>query len=119
MDDLKQKSQMAESSGLCIGGQLKNPLCDMDFATAMVHLRHGQKIRRAIWKGYWFLATDVHCQCPSPFGLGEQGYLRGFTFKEIIVAVLADSRGCTPAQPYQEDLLAKDWQVIEFTNPQR
>lgn len=83
----------------------------LDFGTAMVHLRHGQYIKRAGWQGHWFLVKNVHCQCPSPV---DANYSRCFDFKEIIVAVLRENGGCTPAQPYQQDLLAHDWEVIDF-----
>lgn len=87
------------------------PLQNLDFGTALVHLRQGQKIRRAIWKGYWFLASNVHCQCPTP---GHKGYIRGFDFNQLIVATFANNGGCAPAQPYQADILAHDWEVIDF-----
>lgn len=89
-------------------------LKNMSFSEALLHLKHGQKIKRAAWGGYWFLGKNVYCQCPSSAG---GGYVTGFSFNNgLIVAILRDSGGCAPAQPYQADILAEDWEVIDF-NP--
>lgn len=77
------------------------------FGQALEWLKTGAKVRRAIWKGHWFLATETVCHTNS----GTGGYVRGFNFKQLIVAVLADDGGCVPAQPYQADILANDWEI--------
>jgi hypothetical protein len=69
------------------------------FGTALEALKAGKKIKRAHWGGYW-----VHIPAATTNGLFQDG---------IIVAVLKDDGGCAPAQPYQADMLAEDWEVIE------
>lgn len=32
---------------------------------------------------------------------------------QLIIAVLKDSDGIAPAQPYQADILAEDWEIID------
>ena len=58
-------------------------------------IKENKKVTRQIWKGYWVLA-DVTT----------------FT-KPIITAILKNNEGVVVATPYQEDLLATDWMVVE------
>lgn len=85
------------------------PSRNLSFGQALELLKSGRSVRRSIWKGHWFLANEPYCQCPSSAG---GGYVRAFSFKDgLIVAVLANNGGCAPAQPYQGDLLANDWEI--------
>jgi hypothetical protein len=81
----------------------------MNFSQALEELKEGKKIKRAIWGGYWFFAKNPNCE-----QIKNDGYNQYFSFKNgLIVAVLKDGGGCAPAQPYQADLLANDWEVVE------
>jgi hypothetical protein len=80
-----------------------------DFGYALNCLKNGKKIKRAHWGGYWFLSKD-----PVARQKLDNGYEESFAFKNgLIVAVLKDNGGCAPAQAYQEDMLAEDWEVVE------
>lgn len=68
---------------------------NLSFGDAMNALRTGKKVTRSIWGGYW--------QIINPFTQGE----------DWIVAVLKDNKGLAPAQPYQSDMLANDWMIVE------
>lgn len=80
------------------------------FSAALWELKQGKKIRRAIWRGHWELAKNAQMEwIPN-----NNGYKRGCEFKGgIIIAVLKDMGGVAPATPYQEDLLAEDWMIVE------
>lgn len=80
----------------------------MNFGEALQALKEGKKVTRAIWGGYWRLypaamiaMTGIQSQ---PDGTG--------IIEDIIVAHLKDGKAA-PAQPYQPDLLAEDWQIVE------
>lgn len=64
----------------------------LGFDKAMEALLDGKKVTRAIWQGYW--------------------EIRDTEFGNLIVAELK-SGGKAVATPYQEDLLAFDWQIVE------
>lgn len=57
--------------------------------------KEGKKVTRAIWKGYWVTIES-----------------NGFS-QPVITAVKKNNEGIVPAQPYQEDMLASDWMVVE------
>jgi hypothetical protein len=63
----------------------------MNFGQALVALQAGLAVKRSTWKGYWFMSTIMG----SP----------------VIVARLRDNGGFQPAQPYQGDMLATDWEL--------
>lgn len=84
----------------------------MNFSDALVALKDGKKIRRSIWGGYWYLANDVQAE-HKPTASGYEGPNVGFGMENLIVAVLRNNGGIAPAQPYQADLLAEDWQIVE------
>lgn len=81
----------------------------MNFGEALDALKKGKKVKRSIWGGYWFFSPQAE--------LTEKrldGYDRGYSFNNgLIVAVLKDMGALAPAMPYQADLLAEDWQIIE------
>ncbi|MFJ8247261.1 MW1434 family type I TA system toxin [Peribacillus asahii] len=61
---------------------------------------HGKKVTRAVWGGYWEV-QHVGNISGSPSWMGK-----------FIVAVLKDG-GYAMASPYQEDMFATDWMVVE------
>ena len=78
----------------------------MTFGQALELLKEGKKVKRKDWGGYWFLAKDLY--------LTQDPKVLTLDFKEgLIVACLKDNGGYAPAQPYQADLLAEDWEVVE------
>lgn len=81
----------------------------MNFGQALEYLKIGKRIKRKDWGGYWFLAETPECEQKKP-----DGYNQYFSFNNgLIVAVLRDNGGCASAAPYQADLLAEDWEVVE------
>lgn len=85
----------------------------MNFGEALQALKDGFRVRRSVWEGYWFLAKNVwlaHDTVREP-STGHQ--MGGHTMDRLIVAALKDDEGFAPAQPYQEDILAEDWIIIE------
>jgi hypothetical protein len=79
----------------------------MNFGEALQALKEGKKVKREIWGGYWELINEakVHdCELPLPVTFGMSNF---------IIAILKNSGGIVPAQPYQQDLLAEDWQIID------
>lgn len=81
----------------------------MNFGEALAALKEGKKVTRSVWGGYWQLLEF------SDFTAHPQNGLPGqyFSIKNFIIAVLKDDADIAPAQPYQEDLLANDWLIIE------
>lgn len=81
----------------------------MNFGEALAALKEGKKVARSVWGGYWqlfnFIDVTAHPQHNLP---GEY-----FSMKEFIVAVLRDGQGHAPATPYQQDLLAEDWRIVD------
>lgn len=81
----------------------------MTFGEAVEALKEGKKVTRQIWGGYWFLSKKAEVEDVLP-----DGYKRGYGFNNgLIVAVLKGGGGCAPAMPYQSDILAEDWKLVE------
>lgn len=80
----------------------------MNFGEALQALKEGSKVTREVWSGYWYISHNVEFSAGTGNGFQDGGH-----FKEIILAVLKDGKGTVPAQPYQEDLLAEDWQILD------
>lgn len=85
----------------------------MNFGEALQALKKGKQVKRAIWGGYWYLAKNVEGSHDGIVGGGGSISTVGFEMPEMIIAVLRDGQGTAPAQPYQSDLLANDWQIVE------
>ena len=82
----------------------------MNFGEALEALKKGKKITRSVWRGHWELAISPRAEWDPD----NHGYKRACEFKNgLIIAILANDRGVAPAQPYQEDLLAEDWQIVD------
>lgn len=64
----------------------------LGFDKAMEALLDGKKVSRSIWGGYW--------------------EIRDTEFGHLIIAELKDGRTAI-ATPYQEDLLAFDWMIVQ------
>ena len=83
----------------------------MNFGEALQALKEGKKVSRAIWGGYWELWNEPIMSADSVIG---NGYKRSCQFMNgMIVATLANHGGVAPAQPYQSDILAEDWHIVE------
>jgi len=65
----------------------------MSFGDAINALLEGKKVTREVWLGYWVIEDHED-------------------FGEIIVAYLRDG-GKAVATPYNADMLALDWIVVE------
>lgn len=111
-DALNEKSATLQNkdsqSQVMMCGESPGPnyvFTSLSFSAALEHLKKGRKIKRASWGGHWFLSKDARVSEILP-----DTYTRGYAFKELIVAVLANDGGCAPATPYQSDLLAEDWE---------
>lgn len=68
----------------------------LSFGDAMNALMKGRKVTRVVWGGYW---------CKQDTKLPEWS-------GQFIVAALKEG-GYAPAQPYQADMFANDWMVVE------
>lgn len=80
----------------------------MNFGQAIEALKSGSRVRRKGWGGYWVFSKN-----PIARETDETGYTSSFSFQNgLIVAVLKDMGGCAPAQAYQPDMLAEDWEVV-------
>ncbi|GAB7387365.1 hypothetical protein BSNK01_12010 [Bacillaceae bacterium] len=80
----------------------------LNFGEALEALKQGKKVKRKQWGGYWFI-PQVHVTIQDKERTGYEVAL----LKPLIVARLKDDEGYVSAQPYQVDLLAEDWEVIE------
>lgn len=78
----------------------------MNFGEALQALKEGKNIKRSIWGGFWYLANNVDANH------SEVNEIAGFDMPQMIVAVLRNNGGSAPAQPYQADLLAEDWEIV-------
>ncbi|WP_072875463.1 Thoeris anti-defense Tad2 family protein [Alicyclobacillus tolerans] len=65
-------------------------------------MKQGECVKRSSWGGYWFIHEGVHLH-----GNGKAARMN-----HMIVAYLRDGAGYAPAQPYQQDLLADDWEIV-------
>lgn len=74
----------------------------MTFSEALEAVNNGSYVTRAVWGGYWFM--DI----PLLENNGKKCHMQ-----PMIIAKLKTGE-LVPAQPYQQDLLAKDWQIIEI-----
>lgn len=76
---------------------------NLTFGQALEYLKHGRKVKRKHWLGYWEISTMTYMEDKSDW-LGT-----------FIVArkIGGDIDVNAPAQPYQADMLAEDWEVIE------
>jgi len=84
----------------------------MNFGEALQALKDGKRIKRSIWGGYWYLVEGIQAT-HEPTDTGIKGNDTEFYMYKMIVAVLANNGGLAPAQPYQSDLLAEDWIIVE------
>jgi Protein of unknown function (DUF2829) len=73
---------------------------NLTFGQALEALKKGKKVARKHWGGYWVIATT---------GVFYNEDLHG---TDMIIAHTKDDR-YVPASPYQEDVLAEDWMVVE------
>lgn len=77
----------------------------LTYGQAMDRCIHkGKKVARASWEGYWFVPTTMI------EGRDNDG---DFIMNKMVVACLKDNAGFVPATPYQDDMFAQDWMVVE------
>jgi len=69
----------------------------MKFGQAIEYLKAGRKVARKGWGGYWTI---------------EEWEKVDVGTTPLIVAYLKDG-GFAPAQAYQGDILAEDWEIVE------
>lgn len=82
----------------------------MNFGEALQALKEGKRVKRSIWGGSWALIKNAGISGDTP---SLDGYSRTSHMNVIIVASLKDNGGAAPAQPYQSDLLAEDWEILD------
>lgn|SRR5574341_17366 len=88
-----------------------HPNKNLPFSQALYALKQGKKVKREIWGGYWYLANEAEV---NHIRVGDNNDpIDGCKIDKLIIAVLRDNLGCAPAQPYQQDLLAEDWEILE------
>lgn len=75
----------------------------MTFSEALEAMKQGKWVKRSAWGGYWFIHEDVYVH-----GDGKAGRMN-----PMIIACLRDGGGYAPAQAYQQDLLAEDWEIVD------
>jgi hypothetical protein len=85
----------------------------MNFGEALQAMKEGKQIKRSIWGGHWYLAENIEGSHDGIISCGGSISTVGFEMPEMIIAVLRDGQGVAPAQPYQQDILAEDWQIVE------
>jgi hypothetical protein len=79
---------------------------NLTFGQALELLKQGKKVRRAAWGGYWFFKKSVAVDVVHGDSMDSVQTM------PLIVAKLKDG-GYASAQPYQADILANDWEVVE------
>jgi hypothetical protein len=77
----------------------------MTFEWALEMLKEGEKVKRKHWGGYWFITEVVIVEDAST-------WMHDTHESKMIIARLKEG-GYAPAQAYQGDLLADDWEVAE------
>jgi len=80
----------------------------MNFGLAIEALKDGKKVKREAWGGYWFIPNQE-----QPLRGWEPNSDVRVVINESIIARLKDDGGYAPAQPYQADILAEDWEITE------
>lgn len=82
---------------------------NLTFGQAIEYLKHGRKVKRKDWGGYWFIPNEMS------FGIlmdKETSLYASQSIDTMILARLKDG-GYAPAQPYQADILSEDWELVE------
>lgn len=69
--------------------------------------KRGKMITRAIWDGYWYKELIMFN------GNEEQGDVYEANHGRSIIMAKLKSGEFAPASPYQDDLLAEDWMIVE------
>jgi gamma-glutamylcyclotransferase (GGCT)/AIG2-like uncharacterized protein YtfP len=81
---------------------------DMSYGEAMFALiNQGKKVTRKVWDGYWLMDT-IHYNGGEP----QKGLTSKNHAHKVIMAKLKTG-GFAVASPYQEDMLANDWMIVE------
>lgn len=83
----------------------------MTFSNALEHLKQGKRVARSSWGGYWFIST-MPLTGLERFEQDGERVARVYSMEPVIVAKLKTG-GYAPATPYQADLLADDWGLVD------
>lgn len=68
-------------------------------------IKQGKKVTRKIWGGYWYMERIEYKGDNEPQNVES-------VFHKVIMAKLKNG-GYAVATPYQDDMLATDWMVVE------
>jgi hypothetical protein len=86
---------------------------NLTFGQALDALKQGKKISRATWGGYWIMCSaQLFPKAQSRESLSLDVPMEAHKSRGIIIAILKDTGEAVPAQPYQADLLAEDWRIL-------
>lgn len=93
----------------------------MNFGQAVELLKAGKKVKRKHWGGYWFMqnmasltlmATPEEIERMTAEGVDGPLSTKVNFATVLIMAKMKDDAGYAPAQPYQADILAEDWEEV-------
>lgn len=98
---VENDQEVVDGMRMLLGYSSPRQMKGLSFSKALELLKRGFKVKRAHWSGYWFYKMQVI----------KDTYGTDYNLK-MIVASLA-SGGYAPAQAYQEDMIAEDWEVYE------
>lgn len=91
---------------------------NLTFGQAVELLKQGKKVKREAWGGYWFikdtLLGDAYEDNEGVWRLNDgDNNVEPNAHTLMIVAKLKDG-GYAPATPYQADIIAEDWEIVEW-----
>lgn len=82
----------------------------MNIGQATQAAKAGYKVKRPHWGGYWFYVEKPMLFFYNPH---DRDFPEVLTMKPLFIACLKDNGGFVPATPYQEDMDAEDWELVE------
>jgi len=75
---------------------------NLSFGEALELLEAGHKVTRAVWSGYWIIAQLTNVTGDPAYDDKPHKMIYAYTKYGDIA----------PATPYQSDMLAKDWKLV-------
>lgn len=80
----------------------------LTFGQAMDELiLHNKKISRKVWGGYWYLESISYDGGEPRESLYRDNY------NHVVIMAKLKTGGYAVANPYQDDMLANDWMIVE------